>query len=227
MINAFLILLEADFSFIGFLVIALIIFATFFFRRRLVVLRGLQDKELKKISQFKDNDQGKIIGKVIYGGEVIFAPISKRKCVYYRIIVEQYGSSGKTGWFKIIDEERSGDIVMYDGSGYAIIDANGSKNYLVEDEIRFFDSDTQTSTLEDFLTKHNVESKGFLDFHKTFRYKEGVLEKGEVFTVSGEGQWNKSKDYKLNIPSEKVLVIIPGKAQHVYITDDPKAIEPE
>ncbi len=226
MTKSFLILTDGRALF-GFLVIALMIFARFFYKRRLIVLRALRTTGLKKISDFKDNDVGKITGRVVYGGETVFAPISKRKCVYYRVIVEQYKYQGKSyHWIKIIDEERAGDIVMHDNSGYAVIDPNKSKNFLTEDVIQFSDSsDTLTSSLESYLAKHDVDSRGFFGAHKTLRYKEGILEKGEVFTVSGEGQWNETKDHKLNIPSGKVLVIIPGKAEHVYITDDPEASE--
>ncbi len=222
-----LILLESEFNFLVFLAIGMIVLGRLLFARRRVVVSALKSTSLKKINEFKDNDRGKISGHVVYGGDTIFAPVSKRKCVYYRVIVEQYTSRDESyQWVKIIDEERAGDIVMHDGSGYAIIDSNGSTNFLVEDVIHFSDSpETLTSSLEDFLARHNVDPKGFFGTHKTLRYKEGVLEKGETFTVSGEGQWNETKDHKLNIPSEKVLVIIPGKTEQVYITDDPEARE--
>ena len=65
--------------------------------------------------------------------------------------------------------------------------------------------------MEKFLDRHNVDSKGFFGFSKTIRYREGILEEGEMFTVAGEGQWNKTVDHNLMLTSKNVLVLIPGK----------------
>lgn len=212
-----------------FLIILLIIVIAFYFTRRARVIRALKNTGLKRIRDFQDNDQGKITGTVVFAGDTIYAPFSKRKCVYYHVIVEEYSRRGKSkNWHTIIEEERKGDIVMNDGTGYAIIDSNDALTYLVPDA--HYNSngiEKLTDTLEEFLSRHNVEGRGFFGFHKTLRYSEGILEKGEVFTVSGEGQWNLAKDHKLNLPTAKVLVIIPGKAERVVLTDDTDAIDPE
>lgn len=227
MVQPFFILLKTDMGpYWLFISILVFIGSVFFFTRQTRVLRGLKNTGIKKIRNFQDNDIGKISGRVVFAGETVNAPFSKRPCVYYHVIVEEYGYYGRSkNWHTIIEEERKGDIVMNDGTGYAIIDSNDALTYLVPDALYESGSEVElTDSLAAFLARHNVDSKGFFGFDKTLRYTEGILQKGEVFTVSGEGQWNLSKDHNLNIPAANVLVIIPGKAERVFLTDDPDAI---
>jgi hypothetical protein len=206
---------------------SLIWFLAVYFSKRNRILRSLKGKELKQIGNFSDGDNGKIIGKVVFAGETLYAPLSKRQCVFYHLIVEEYRSTGKTySWVTIFEEEGYGDVVVSDGTGYAIIAVDKSMNYLVPDSnytSRSFN--TMKPELKQILARHNVDPTGFLGFSKSLRCSEGILEKGELFTVAGEGQWNETKDHGLNISSSKVLVIIPQKNEKVILTDDPEAIQ--
>lgn len=202
----------------------------YYFSRKLVVLRALHEKNVKKIINFSDGDTGKIVGKVVFAGETLIAPLSKRKCVFYHIIVEHYQYRNRTRyWHKIIEEEEAADVVLSDGTGFAIIDANNSMSYLVPDaNYSTSSSKTMTPELQKILDRHKIDSKGFFGFSKTLRCSEGILEKGEIFVVAGEGQWNETKDHNLNLPVPHVLVIVSGKEEKVFLTDDPEASkEPE
>jgi len=209
------------------IVLVIIVVVSVYFSRKSIVLRGLRKKGVKKIKDFSDGDTGRVIGKVVFAGETILAPLSKRKCVYYHVIVEQYLPGGRGGdWRKIIEEEEKADVVIYDGTGYALIDAENAMGYLVHDVNYSSRWDNKpTPTLEKFLARHKVDSKNVLGATKTLRYREGVLEKGEKFVVAGEGQWNETKDHHLELPSEKVLVLIPGKKEELFLTDDPVAVQ--
>ena len=49
----------------------------------------------------------RIIGRVA-GGEVLVAPLSGRRCVYYEAVIDEYRSSGKSGrWVERVREVRS------------------------------------------------------------------------------------------------------------------------
>src|ERR1044072_6846209 len=102
-----------------------------FFSRKSEVRRYLQKIPRKTIGSFKDGEHGKIRGRVVLAGNYFDAPLSKRNCVYYRIVVEKYnrGRRGGGHWSTIIDDEESADVVMTDGKHYAVILAKHAKCY--------------------------------------------------------------------------------------------------
>jgi hypothetical protein len=205
----------------------LVSIVTYYFSRKAKVLRGLQRQGIKRIKDFADGDNGKVVGKVVFAGKKIYAPLSKRPCSYYHVIVEQYKRHGKSSsWVKIIEEEHTGDVVIQDGTGYAIIDTGKTMCYLIPDMVYTSGTfDDATPELETFLARHQNESTGLFGFNKELRYKEGILEKGEMFAVAGEGQWNKTQDHELNLPTAKVLVITAQAEEKVYLSDDPVTLE--
>lgn len=225
--HSLLVLLRADPLFI-FIVIGIVLAISavgFYFSRKMVVLRNLRRAQGKQIRDFKDGDKGKISGHVVFAGETIYAPLTGRKCSYYYVLVEEYRSNGKSGsWHKIIEEERQGDVVLRDASGYAIIDTGKTMCYLVPDaKFESGSFNDPTPVLENYLRANNINPETWMGFNKKFRYREGILEKDEICTVSGEGQWNETKDHAINIPSPKVLVMtINTEEEKVYLTDDPE-----
>lgn len=197
------------------------------FSRAAVVIRALRKMNAKRIADFGEDEVARVVGKVVFAGEVIVAPLSKRKCVYYHVQVEELRSSGKnSSWHTVIEEEIKGDLIIFDGSHYAIIDTESIKSYLVPDE-RYTSGtfDDATPGLEDFLQRHKYKSTNFLGFNRTLQYREGVLEKNELFTVVGKGNWQLTKNFKFNLPGEKVLVITPADNEPVYLSDDPEVAQ--
>jgi hypothetical protein len=195
----------------------------FYFSRKAVVQRALQKPGIKHIASFADGDSGKVVGEVVYAGKTIRAPLSKRKCSYYHVLVEEYRRSKSGGfWYTLVEEEDMGDVVIDDGTGYAIIDTGKTMCYLIPDAN--YTSETfedATPVLEKFLERHKTKSTALFGFNRTLRYKEGILEEGEMFAVAGEGQWNETQDHKLNLPTKKVLVITAQDEEKVYLSDDP------
>jgi hypothetical protein len=206
---------------IGLIAIAIIVY----FSRKAVVLRNLRQADKKTIASFADGDKGKISGKIVFSGQILTAPLSGKKCVYYYILVER--RDGKN-WKKLFEEEKKADVVVTDGTGFAIIDTRFTMSYLVPDTS--LDSGTfedPTPKLKNYLSGINIDTQGLFGLNKTLRVIEGVLEENEDCTVSGTGQWNLSADHKIRIPSNKILVMTVSDPENekVYITDDPEAKE--
>lgn len=61
-----------------------------------------------------------------------------------------------------------------------------------------------------------------MGMNEDLHYHEGVLEEGETVSVSGRGLWKSTKDLKLKLPVEKVLLIVPFGEDSVMMTDDPE-----
>jgi hypothetical protein len=209
-------------------VVGVIALAGYYFSRQMVVRRALRAHQQKRISDFLDGDNGKIIGKAVFAGETLYAPLSGRQCSWYHVRVQEYRSSGKSGhWHTVFEESKKGDVVISDGSGYAIVDTRNTKTYLVSDvQYKSGSFNDPTPELENFLKQRNLQSTSWLGFNKSIRYEEGVLENGEMFAVSGQCYWNTAAGHKLKIPSPKVLVVTVGDHEKtVFVSDDPVAVE--
>ncbi|CAN5359251.1 hypothetical protein BH09BAC5_BH09BAC5_02320 [soil metagenome] len=209
-------------------VFLIILFFWYYFSKKAVVLRNLERAQSKKIISFSDGEKGKVSGKIVFAGETLTAPLSGRKCSYYHILVEQYRSGGKSGsWHKIIEEEKKGDVVIEDETGFAIVDTRFTMSYLVPDaNYKSGSFSDPTPVMESVLRHYNIDPEGLLGFNKTLRYTEGILEKDELCVVSGTGQWNLAKDHNIKIPTEHVLVITTedSEREKIYISDDPQAM---
>lgn len=213
---------------VGFLVLfGGIVFVFYYFNKRTVIRRNLKKIPGKKISQFLSGDIGKVVGKVEFIGEPLISPLSNRPCAYYHVYVEQHKGSGKnSSWQKIIEEEVHGKFVVRDGRDSAVVDFTKIKTYLVQDQV--FQScsfNDATIGLEQFLTKRGHTSVNFLGFNKSIRYKEGVLENGELIAVAGKGEWKEARD--LDIPESygRILHITPTDKDPVYLSDDPVTLK--
>lgn len=204
------------------LLVGLVFLFRYLFSRKMVVKRGLSDAGEKLIGDFSDGDSGKVMGKVVFPGKTLTAPLSKRRCVWYHVVVEQMHQSRNSAdnWRTIIEEEEQGDVVLFDGTNYAAVDTTDVKSYL-DPDVRYTTGTfvDASPALEKFLEQRGWSSTTFLGFNKEMRYREAVLEKDEVFTVAGKGHWVDNEELQLNIPAEKVLVI---SATHrpVYVSDD-------
>lgn len=215
-------------TFLVIFAIVVIIFVSSYFSRKAVVKRALRKAQEKRIGEFANGDSGKVVGEVVFAGETLAAPLSGRRCVYYHVIVEEYRSSGKSGhWHEIINEEQKGDIVLSDGTHYALVEFTVAKSYIVPDaNYRSGFLNDATPELEAFLSQRGYSSTGLLGMNRSLRYKEGVLEHKETFAVAGKGQWSETKKHNLNIPAQRILVITPGEDGKLYLSDDPDTTEP-
>jgi len=70
----------------------------------------------------------------------------------------------------------SGNVVIYDGKNYALIDNKLIESYLIMDRnyLSGFLKDT-TTRLENYLNKHGHKSVNILGLNKSLRYKEGIF----------------------------------------------------
>lgn len=206
-------------------VIVLIVVA-FFFSEKARVKRGLKRYPQTNIGSFQPGGLGSVKGKVVVHGQPLTAPLSGRTCVYYRVIVEEHRSSGKSShWHKIIDDIQSGTVLITDGSGYALINAQKSRSHIVADaNYRSGTFNDATPELENFLQQHNRKSTGLLNFNKSLRYQEGILEENELIAVGGKGEWKDAAALGFNLPVQRVLVITEAENARLFLTDDPSVM---
>lgn len=174
------------------------------------------------IAHFKNDDIAKVRGEVKFVKEPLIAPLTGRACEHYRIVVEEQRRSGKSrSWHTIIEEEESSNFLVKEGSHYALMDHKNRKCYLVPDaKYNSGFLNDATPELEAFLNKHGKSSEGFLGMNKTIRYREGVLEEGELVAVTGMGRWMETAYFNLNLETDKILVLVAPEGDEIYLSDD-------
>lgn len=199
----------------------------FFFSPYAVTRRKLFNENGKNIFSFQNGEIAKIVGTIKYVAPPLIAPLSGKNCAYYHVVVQQYKSGHKGGgfWRTIIEEEGVGNLVIKDGSSYAMIETGKVKSYLKSHRIYTsgFLKDP-TVKLENYLSEHGFESAG-LGMNYSIRYMEGILEEGEMLSVVGKGSWKRKSEITMEIPAEKILVIArPDDRIPVFFSDEPKAL---
>lgn len=212
---------------VGFIaVIITVIFLRYYFSKEAKVRRKLRKTGGKRISEFMSGDVAKVIGKVEFVGQPLTAPLSGRPCAYYYVHVERRVSSGKSHhWDTIIEEEVSGNFVIRDGQHCAKLDCQNVKSFLVQDmEYSSGFLDDATEKLESYLNQHSEKSENWLGMNKTLRYKEGILERGELVAVAGKGEWMNASRVQLPDSYGRVLVIAASEDESIYLSDDPETV---
>lgn len=171
----------------GVAILVLIAVLGAFFSHDARVKRALRKAPLATTSTFPDNTVATVQGTVArLEGPPLVAPFTGRPCAYYEAIVEEYRSSGKRGsWYPIIREHVGRDFILDDGHGAVrVVMARASVALVKDAHLRSGTFQDATPVLEEFLARHGRQSQGWF-LNKNLRYREGVIEPGEIVAVSG------------------------------------------
>jgi hypothetical protein len=208
------------------IVIFAIIVSNYYFDKKQIVRRKLKKAIARKMSDIQSGEIAKISGEVEIIGKPLIAPLSKRECAYYYVLIERLVSRGNgSNWETLIEEEKAGTFLIKDGKNFAHVNGTNIKAYIVED--RMYKSgflNDPNEILEKYLNDHGQEFYGLLGFNKTLRYKEGVLERGETIAVIGKGEWVSAGYEKLPKVYGQILSITSTNNKPVYLSDDPETV---
>ena len=145
------------------------------------------------ISRFEEGVMAKIVGSLEYDGEPLTSPLTGRACAYYHITVEQYVDANGT-WYEVIREEKRLHFAIRDVSGRALIDTGNAEvvaDFCIELKSGTFDDPTPQELK--YLEAHGKDGKGWF-FNKKLRYREGILEQGELVSILGFGMLEPDPD---------------------------------
>jgi hypothetical protein len=198
------------------------------FSKKAIIRRALNKAPYKRIHEVQNGEKARVVGRIVYAGKVLTSPLSRRHCASFHVEVQEYRRHGKSGsWVTVINDEQKGDIVIHDGMGNAQVDL-AVQSLMVQDAN--FSSGTfndASPELIEYLRTHGRDSTGLLGFNKQIRYKEGILEQGELVAAVGVGTWHSARAKNLNLPNDRLLVLGPDEKGKLYITDDPGLIKTE
>lgn len=205
--------------------IAFIIFCVYYFNPKQVIVRTLSKIPKKPIRSLKINELTKVTGKALHVKEPLIAPLSKRKCVFYTMKIEQKKSSGKSSqWKTLIKEERCQEFFIDVDGEYVIInpvqEPRNFMSYLVTDKDASSGAfNDPTPEFEAVLKRYNIESKGLFGFNKRLRYREGIISIGEKITVAGIAKWKELNEPIAEYPYSRIATLESSDKQKLIITD--------
>ncbi|AUC82796.1 hypothetical protein [Lacinutrix sp. Bg11-31] len=212
--------------------IALIAFLIYYFLPKTIILRRLKKLPYSKIGSLQSHKYSKIEGVTLNVRTPLIAPLSKRKCVYYKIMIQKKVSSGKSShWDTIVDEEIIQDFfVEQTGERLLIFPKKKPKNYydyLVTDKTANSGSfNDPTPEFKTLLDRYNIETEGFFGFNKQLRYHESIIEVGERITVAGFVKWVELENPIADYNYSRVASLIAKDKIKILITDSPDALRP-
>jgi hypothetical protein len=208
-------------------IFAIIAFCVYHFSQKLVITRALSKIPLKPVGSLRTNELTKVTGKALHVHEPLIAPLSKRKCVYYSIKIEQKKQSGKNShWKTILREEEIQDFFIDCRGDYVIVQPQKEPrnfiSYLVPDKKAASGTfNDPTPEFESLLRRYTIESTGLFGFNKHLRYKEGIIEVGETITVAGIAKWKELNEPIPEYPYSKIATLESSDKQKLMITDLP------
>ncbi len=206
--------------------ITIIILLDYIFNGESKIVRLLRKSPTSKIIDVKHNTVEKIVGTAELYQKVLIAPISKKQCFYYQILVEEHVSDndGHYSWNTYFKDERAVDFLVKDETGTALILAKQIQGDLIKD-FELDDTEDNVNAIQKY-----VKSKGFdiqdkiLFFKnpadKVLRIKEGIIHIGEKIAVKGNGKWELSS----NIEEQKIIFSSTNEIK-IILSDDVSTLE--
>ena len=172
-------------------------FASTYYKRQ---ARRLEGVPVSEVGDIEEDGKAKVIGKVVALAAAIRSPLTRAKCVYFRILIEEKqkaadDSSGRdeggNRWQTVVDEAESVAFAVEDHTGMADIAPThlkigiGSSRRIDSGYMKSL-SDSQ----EKMLAERYPDVK--FSYTKKMRYEEIRIEEGDELAVTGEVDLSKN-----------------------------------
>ena len=180
--------------------------------------RKLKKEKTRPIDSFLDGETGKIVGRVEYFEEFLYAPLTERRCAYFQVKVRKTGKNS----YLLVEEENALDFLVNDGKNVALIKTQHIQAVLKKDMTAETGFWAQTPPrFKQFLKERGKNSQGIFGITQSLEYQEGVLQAGETASIIGTGTWQKAEGRLAEKGLTKILVIEGTKENPVLISDLP------
>ncbi len=151
--------------------------------------RMLQRTSRVPFEALQDGKPGKVTGALVYVSDPLRAPLTGRSCAAWEVEVEELTADRETiapVWQPIIVEQDAKDFLVDDGHGRILVKSELIRVSAVKDA-RFWSGPARDAApeLDRYLREHGESSRNALGFNRMIRYREGILEAGELVTVLG------------------------------------------
>lgn len=208
------------------IVIAFVLFIVFYFNSKQIIKRTLRKiPNTRSIISIRKNELTKITGKALHVQEPLIAPFSKRKCVFYNIVIEEKRRSNNSSrWVTILDRDEIQPFFIEKNGDQLIVNPTKKpknyKRYLIKDStVSSGTFNDPTPEFEALLKRYNIKGTNFFGFNKSLRYSEGIIEVGEEITVAGIANWKELNESIEGYSYSKIATLESRDKQKLIITD--------
>lgn len=158
------------------------------------------------IGELPANEVGHIHGWVAPTGNLLTAPLSGRRCVYYAIEVIQ--NSNPHYQIRILEERDGVPFTLADSTGEAIVDPACAKLGVRFDHVEYTSWLDRTTTVHDaLLARHGVAGKDAFGTRR-LEFNEAVIAPGDRLSIVGAGDRRPDTS-----PSREVLYREPARTR--------------
>ncbi len=149
------------------------------------------------------------------------SPFTNTDCVYYRYTIEEYRSSGKSGHYVTIDEQRTSDpFFVQDETGKVLVNPEGAEINKPDKTVFKTNSSGEPSELiQDFIKGRGISYKGTFGFNKDMIFTEYLIEPEDSIFVMGTAGDNPFAP-KDGIDHEDNILIQRGKYEKFFLISD-------
>ena len=156
-------------------------------------------------------------GKIIKRDELLESPLSKEKCVYYKLDVEVLRRTRRSHyWQNIIKMEKGIRFHLKDNTGKILVDPTGAKLDLpVDFEFEDGFGKRLPESVKEFSKLNNLNMSGL--FKKTYRFIEYYIKENEDLYILGYAGKNPEKSFS-EVGAEN-LMVQKGDSKVYYISD--------
>jgi hypothetical protein len=194
--------------------------------------RALQGLRRTAMRDARDGERCRVVGRLEYTDSTLEAPFTARECAGYSVRVKNDDSGGG----EVLREDRCRDFFLRDENGTcALIRGTSAQIQIVLTKDASFRSlapltliwpklEEPPPRVEAFMKERGHSIKGRF-FSKTIRFDEGVLEKGELVSVSGVARWEATPDPHASGGAyremPKLLTLSSAPGEPLVISDEP------
>ncbi|QHI37823.1 hypothetical protein IMCC3317_32060 [Kordia antarctica] len=208
--------------------IATLIFLGIYYSPKHKILRQLKKTRRKNIQSVREHEYVKIVGNAKHVGKPLIAPLSKRECVYFEVIVKE--NKGKQ-WRNVIKDVQFQDFFIQTGTESAVLHLNARREFeklihLVTDHSfhsRVFNN--TNAAIVQYLNEHGIKDKSIFGMNKPLQYQERIIEVNEEIAIMGIGNWQIIDTPMDSYSDGRILVLSGTKEQRLLVTDEPKAMK--
>lgn len=179
------------------------------------------------IAQAAGNGPVEIKGRIVPGDQgVVQAPFSGRQGVWVKIQVQEYRSSGRSGyWATLLDEIDHRPFFVDDGSGQmARVEANGANvildTHTVASSGMFSDAQPH---IQAFLAQRGLSTTSWIGLNKRMRFSEQVLVPNGPLYALGPSRRDPGPPvhdgYRMSPGSQLVMYALHGDIGELILTD--------
>lgn len=169
-----------------------------------------------QLADLQEGTFGRVVGRAEQLDDVLIAPITGRRCVYWRVRVLDAMKVEQ----EIINEERGIPFVVDDGSARAVVDPAGAIIGMNEDGRDEAGWQKVTNTPEHkFLAHHTGAARDVNNLH----FREGIIEVGETIAILGTVAREREPDAAYRGAPPPPLRMTSWRGRPMMISDRPEA----